>query len=154
MHIGVNAVAQRDWRISGVLGHTFNPLPSTVGWGSGIATAAVWFARIWSLAWEPRMLWGSQKRKNIDICACLWKWIIPWDKKWECLFLTFNFCQKFWAYNIQSQRIPPSHGDFLLQRYLFINLKAIKYSHEVFSWDSEVICRLGWLLFTPLSLHF
>ena len=37
--LGATSVAQWDQQHLGALGRRFHPLPSTVGWGSGIATA-------------------------------------------------------------------------------------------------------------------
>ena len=53
--------------ISGALGCSFDTLPGTVGYGSGIAAAATkvtTVAWILSLVQDLHMLWGGQKRKR------------------------------------------------------------------------------------------
>ena len=47
--------------VLGVMGLRFDPLPGTVGWGSGIAKAATW---IRSLAQELHMLQGGQTKQK------------------------------------------------------------------------------------------
>ena len=63
---------------------------------------------------------------RLNIYAYLWKWIIPWDRKWEGLFLTFNFCTRNFGVIISKHPKNSTKPWGLSATKLFINFKAIK----------------------------